>query len=159
MVTVRPATAADALAAAEVMRRAIIETCVADHQNDPAAIEKWIANKTPQTVAEWIAKPEQTFFVAVVEKAVVGAAVVLDSGEIKLLYVAPSAQGAGVGAALMRAMLAVARERDIERVVVESSQTARAFYQRYGFAKLRDIPGRNGLEDSILMEAKMGETS
>jgi hypothetical protein len=44
---IRNAVPEDAAAACEVMRRSIAELCVADHRNDPAILERWLANKTP----------------------------------------------------------------------------------------------------------------
>jgi len=45
---IRDARVVDAPAARQVLRRSIIELCVADHRNDPAILTKWLANKTPE---------------------------------------------------------------------------------------------------------------
>ena len=57
----------EAAAICEVLRRSIIELCVLDHQNDPVRLAEWLANKTPENVASWIADPDNRIFVAVAE--------------------------------------------------------------------------------------------
>jgi hypothetical protein len=54
---IRDATVEDAAPACEVLRRSITQLCVADHANDPAILMPWLANKTPEIVASWIARP------------------------------------------------------------------------------------------------------
>ncbi|HJU15215.1 MAG TPA: hypothetical protein VJ770_01985 [Stellaceae bacterium] len=54
---IRDAIPADAPAACAVLRRSIVELCGADHGGDPEILRHWLANKTPQIVASWIAKP------------------------------------------------------------------------------------------------------
>ena len=54
---IRDARPEDAPAACRVLRASIIELCVADHGNDPTLMERWLANKQPDIVANWIANP------------------------------------------------------------------------------------------------------
>lgn len=69
--------------------------------------------------------------------------------EFRMLAVAPTARGKGIGEALTRAVLARARELGLSRVVLCSSQNmtpAHRLYQRLGFTRLpeRDwSPGPN----------------
>ena len=62
---IRDAVLADAPAACAVLRRSITELCTADHRNDSAILERWLANKTPEIVASWIAQPASSMLVAV----------------------------------------------------------------------------------------------
>ncbi len=64
-IEIRDATAHDALAACEVIRRSISELCVADHANDSGILKRWLSNKTPENVASWIARPDSSVLVAV----------------------------------------------------------------------------------------------
>jgi len=64
-VKIRDATPDDAEAACAVLRASIIELCAADHGNDPALLERWLANKRPEIVAGWIGRPEHPLLVAV----------------------------------------------------------------------------------------------
>ncbi len=110
---IRDAVPADAQAACEVLRRSIVELCVADHRNDPAILERWLANKTPEIVASWIAQPGSSLLVAVEEKTILAVGAVSDTGEISLNYVSPDARFRGVSRAILRALetRAVARQR------------------------------------------------
>jgi hypothetical protein len=51
---IRPAVPEDAPAACEAMRRSITLLCVADHRNNPAILERWLGNKTPEIFRSWI---------------------------------------------------------------------------------------------------------
>jgi hypothetical protein len=62
---IRDAVPEDASAACQVLRQSIAELCVADHGNDPAILTRWLSNKTPEIVASWIAKPDNSLLVAV----------------------------------------------------------------------------------------------
>lgn len=64
-IQIRIAVAADAPAACEVLSRSIAELCVTDHGNDPDILGRWLANKTPEIVASWIARPDNSVLVAV----------------------------------------------------------------------------------------------
>ena len=50
----RLATRKDAEPAVHVLRRSIIELCVADHGNDAALLEKWLENKTVRDFCSWL---------------------------------------------------------------------------------------------------------
>jgi hypothetical protein len=88
---IRPARPADAVDACRVLQRSISELCDADHHNDPAILEKWLANKTPANVQSWIESPHGYIFVAVNDGAILGVAGVNAAGEITLNYVSPDA--------------------------------------------------------------------
>jgi GNAT superfamily N-acetyltransferase len=62
-------------------------------------------------------------------------------GDVQSVYVVPELRNGGVGAALMAAVLAEARARELEFVTVHSSQRAVPMYERAGFRA-----GRNWLE-------------
>lgn len=98
--------------------------------------------------AEWFASNAATHhaYLAIVDGAPVGMAwlAVLDrvptparprrrSGDVQSVYVVPELRNAGVGAALLTAVLADARRLGLEHVTVHSSERAVALYQRTGF--------------------------
>src|SRR5206468_1478119 len=84
---IRDAVPADAPAACEVIRRSITELCVADHHNEPAILERWLTNKTPEIVASWITQPGSSVLVAVEGGVMLAVGSVTDQGEITLNYV------------------------------------------------------------------------
>ncbi len=109
---VRDARPEEAAEIAALLRASIAGLCGADHRNDPAAIAAWTANKTPETVAAWIADPGQRLLVATCDGRLAGAASARQTGELLLLYVAPGATGRGCGSALLAATEAwLARRR------------------------------------------------
>jgi len=81
---IREAVADDAEEACNVMRRSIRELCAADHGDDPAILARWLANKTPENVAVWIARPDASLLVAVESGAIGAVGMVTDAGEILL---------------------------------------------------------------------------
>lgn len=130
---IRDAIIEDAPAACVVLRRSIIELCAADHDNDPEILRRWLANKTPQIVASWIARAGSSVLVAVESEAILGVGAVTDAGEITLNYVSPAARFRGVSRALLGALEARAVARGNIRCRLQSTETARRFYHAAGY--------------------------
>jgi GNAT superfamily N-acetyltransferase len=107
--------------------------CVADHRNDPAIRNAWLANKTPETVAAWAVQKGNSLLLAVEGDAVIGVGSVTDAGRITLNYVSPDARFRGVSRALLKALEAKAMERGNKRCTLASTETARRFYQSTGY--------------------------
>jgi hypothetical protein len=72
MMLIRAARADDADTVCNVLRRSIAEQCAADHRNDPAILDRWLANKTPATIATWIGNPDAVILVAEEGGAILG---------------------------------------------------------------------------------------
>ena len=64
-VAIREAAADDAVAACRILRESISRLCVADHRNDPAMLNAWLANKTPEIVAAWATQKGNSLLLAV----------------------------------------------------------------------------------------------
>jgi GNAT superfamily N-acetyltransferase len=135
VVLIRDATAADAADACTLLRRSITELCTADHRNDPAILDRWLANKTPEIVAGWIGRVGNSVLVAVEENAIVAVGAVSDGGEIRLNYVSPDARFRGVSRAMLRALEARALARGNRRATLNSTGTARRFYLSAGYSE------------------------
>jgi GNAT superfamily N-acetyltransferase len=148
---IRDAVPEDAAAACGVLRRSITELCVADHGNDPAILARWLANKTPEIVASWIARPDSSLLLAVEGTTVIGVGAVTDAGEITLNYVSPDVRFAGVSRALLRALEARAAERGNQRCTLTSSETARRFYHTAGYVEEETLQGKFGTTASYPM--------
>ncbi|KRR18236.1 GNAT family acetyltransferase [Bradyrhizobium lablabi] len=130
---VRDAAPEDAAAACHVLRESIAQLCVADHGNDPVILNAWLANKTPEIVAEWTRQEGNSLLLAVERDAVLAVGAVTDAGEIRLNYVAPNARFRGVSRALLRALEARAADRGNRRCTLTSTETAHRFYQSAGY--------------------------
>jgi GNAT superfamily N-acetyltransferase len=136
---VRLATADDAERACEVLRRCIRECCVEDHRNDAAILEKWLRNKTPDTVASWFAWPAHYPLVATLQDEVVGIGMLCRPGRIVLLHVDPAWQLAGVGSTLLRRLEARALKSGVPALRVNSTLSARRFYEAHGYRPITMI--------------------
>ena len=132
-VTIRDAAPGDAVAACAVLREPISRLCVADHGNDPAILNAWLANKTPETVAAWAAQKGSSLLLAVEGDVILAVGSVTDAGEITLNYVAPVARFRGVSRALLRALEARAVARGNQRCTLTSTETAHRFYRSAGY--------------------------
>ena len=133
-VIVRDATPADAVAAGDVMRASITELCAADHHNDPQILSRWLANKTPEVFAAWLADPGASLLVAAEGESILAVDSVRNDGEITLNYVAPNARFRGVSSALLKALEKQAAERGNSRCKLVSTVAAHRFYLARGYA-------------------------
>lgn len=129
----REAQARDAAAAVEVLRRSIIELCVADHQGDPETLAKWLSNKTEERFRAWIDSPEQYLVVAERAGALCGVGMLGGTGEIQLCYVMPGLASQGVGRALLQALETQAEAWGLSRLQLSSTIGAKRFYERAGY--------------------------
>lgn len=130
---VRPAEPGDTDTVLDILRRTIKESCVADHQNDAATLERWLRNKTPAAFLARLERADLSVMVAENTNGVCGVGCVSRAGEIGPLYVYPESQGAGVGGALMIALESQAREWSLTRLSVSSTKGACCFYEKHGF--------------------------
>jgi GNAT superfamily N-acetyltransferase len=145
-VHIREARATDAAAACEVLRRSIIELCEADHRNDPAFLSGWLANKTPENVAAWIADPGNVVLVAIDGGATAGVASMSKDGRISLNYVSPDARFKGVSKALLAALERKAADWGLTQCRLESTKTARRLYEAAGYREQDGPAGSSGAD-------------
>jgi GNAT superfamily N-acetyltransferase len=155
---VRDAAPEDAAAACVVLRRSIRELCLADHGNDPAILARWLANKTPEIVASWIAQPNASVLLAVEDGTVLGVGAVTDAGEVTLNYVSPDARFAGVSRALLRALEASALQHGNRQCTLTSTETARRFYLAAGYVEDGARAGKFGTAASYAMSKHLCES-
>ena len=130
---IRRAVASDALGACAVVRRSITELCVEDHQGDGATIAAWLANKTEARVEGWISSARHIAFVGEKAGRVVGFGLLDRAGSIALLYVSPDVRFQGVSRAPLRVMEEAARSLGVHSLTLNSTATARRFYERAGY--------------------------
>jgi hypothetical protein len=130
---IRPIRLDDADETCVVLRRSIVELCIADHHNDPAILENWLANKTPDHVRAWIGSPRNIMLLAEDNGVILGAGAVTRSGEIILNYVSPDARFRGVSKALLAALEWTAAALGNDVCTLTSTLTARDFYVGAGY--------------------------
>ena len=152
---VREAVPEDAPAACLVMRRSIAELCAADHRNDPAVLQRWLSNKTPETFRSWI-RPGNSLLVAVEGHGILAVGCVTDAGEITLVYVSPDARFAGVSSALLSALEDRAADRGNPVCTLQSTETARRFYLARGYSEDGPPDGKFGTTSAYPMSKRLG---
>jgi GNAT superfamily N-acetyltransferase len=131
---IRQAEVADAPGACEAVRQSIAELCIEDHHGDQATIAAWLSNKTIENVASWIGSPRNITAVAQASIGIVGFGLLSQSGTLALLYVSPLARFHGVSKGLMAFLENEASRLGIREIRLESSATARQFYEGRGFS-------------------------
>ena len=166
-IAVRTATVADAQMLAELGAQSFARTFGPDNTpEDMAAYLKQAFG--PQIQAAELAEPGSLFLVAEVGGEAVGYARLREGPapdpihgaspiEIVRFYARPDWIGRGVGAALMRACLAQARQRGMRTLwldVWERNPRALAFYARWGFHEIGSQPFWLGtdVQTDVLME-------
>jgi GNAT superfamily N-acetyltransferase len=154
-VLIREASVEDAVEACDVLRRSIMELCTADHRDDPAILARWLANKTPENVASWIANPSGHVFVAVEATAILAVGAVTDGGEITLNYVSPAARFRGVSRTMLARLEAEARALGNPVCTLISTETARRFYHAAGYVEQGPPQRKFGTDASYPMAKRL----
>ena len=143
---IRIAASTDAEAACNVLRRSIRECCELDHKNDPAILEAWLGNKTPQMVANWFSSPTNFSLVAVSEGVVVGVALLTGAGKLALCYLLPEARRQGVGKALLQRMEEQACGWGVKALQLHSTATSEEFFARQGYVSSGNVRSPYGVD-------------
>ncbi|MDR7150394.1 GNAT superfamily N-acetyltransferase [Hydrogenophaga palleronii] len=130
---VRQARPEDAAAACRVVRNAIEQCCAEDHEGDPARMDAWLRNKTPENFVTWIQRDDLYCVVAGGKADVIGFGMASAAGELLLCYVAPAVLHQGVGKALLQEIEQWASAAGLTELRLESTKTALAFYKRNDF--------------------------
>ena len=150
-IVVREASSKDAAAACEVLRRSIRELCGADHRYDAKAVAQWLENKTIENVHQWLEAPSTYGVVAERDGAVCGFAMVGRNGTISLCYLVPEVQYLGVGKRMLAALEARAAQWNLKTLSVESTRTAKSFYERNGYVGTGDTVPAEGPHGGYLL--------
>ena len=152
---IRDATAADAVAACNVLRASISELCAADHHNDPEIVRRWLANKTPESLAAWIADPDASMLLAVEDELVLAVGAVRNDGEITLNYVSPASRFRGASSALLAALETRAKQHGNTRCKLLSTETAHRFYLDRGYVGCGEPQHKFGTRSSYPMSKQI----
>lgn len=127
----------DAFAFLRVHHAAVRELAAADYPLE--VLEEWAPLPvTEAQVAGVQRNPDgEDRFVAELEGAIVGiGALVAVGSELRACYVAPEAARRGVGTALVGALERAALSKGVAQLVLDSSLTARRFYEHLGYEVL-----------------------
>ena len=126
----RPFLPADAPLLREIFRDSIEELTSDDYTE--AQQEVWAS--VADNIADFGKRlSDRLTLVATMEGSLVGFASLEGKDKIDMLYVHPAATGQGVGAMLADALEKLAGARGVVRLVVDASDTARAFFETRGY--------------------------
>ena len=143
--TIRPAAAADAAALSALIVTTLHASNAADYA--PEIIARVVDGFSPPYVEAMIAR--RSVLVACIDLRIIGTAA-LDAAAVRSVFVAPEAQGGGVGTALMAEIARLAATSGVRTLRLQSSLTARGFYLRLGFCALGEAC--HGDERTVVME-------
>jgi GNAT superfamily N-acetyltransferase len=146
---VRPAVVSDAASAVAVLRDSITCLCVADHQNDPSTLQRWLQNKTADNFSKWLQDSERHFVVAELDSEVCGVGMIRNNGDLDLCYIQPGKERLGIGAAILQALEAQAALWRLSKLQLISTANARGFYEHHGyvFTGEESVPGYGVVRD------------
>jgi ribosomal protein S18 acetylase RimI-like enzyme len=154
---IRPAGIPEAAAIAAMIARAIREAGGADHFSQPGAIAAWVGPKSATHVEAWLSTPGAVGYVAIETEHIIGFGHADKSGFIHNLYVSPDAQGRGVGAALLARLEDDLIGLRLSAARLEASVTAQRFYEKRGYRVIDNLPSRNGLAPTCVLERRLAE--
>jgi len=126
----RPYLAEDASTVAQIFQASIAELTGDDYSE--AQQEAWAS--VADGAADFAAKlGGQLTLIATHDGEAVGFASLAGKDKIDMLYVHPDAAGQGAGATLADALEKLAAARGAEKLTVDSSDTARGFFEKRGY--------------------------
>lgn len=126
----RPFLPEDTPLIAEIFRESILELTSDDYSE--AQQEAWIARADDlETFAARLGK--QLTLIATLEGSPVAFASLAGNTRIDMLYVHPAASGQGAARMLIDALEKLAGARGADKLTVDASDTARGFFEKYGY--------------------------
>ena len=136
--TIRLARLDEAEAIAKLVRSSISELCFDDHDGDDATIERWLANKTKDNIAAWIAAPDRSLFVIGCSTSLAAAGCYRDDGVILMNYVSPFYRFQGLSDRMLAHLDSSLSALGISTARLVSTRTAISFYERRGWQSYGD---------------------
>lgn len=156
MIALRPARPDELPLLWELRTRAVAHACAAHYGADVLAA--WLASPPGASLHTLI--DQGGALLAEEDGRLLGyAALDTASGEVEAVFVEPDRHGQGIGALLMHAVLDAARAAGCTRLFLSASLNAVPFYERAGFAAVREelYPHRSGIGiPSVFMEMRLG---
>ena len=140
---IRLARPGEAQAIATLVCGSISELCLDDHDGDDSLIERWLANKTKDEIAAWIAALDLSIFVIGCSTGLAAAGCHREDGVILMNYVSPFYRFQGLSDRMLTHLESSLAALGITTARLVSTRTAIGFYQKRGWHTYGDpIPCR-----------------
>jgi ribosomal protein S18 acetylase RimI-like enzyme len=136
--SIRLARLDEAEAIANLVRGSISELCFDTRDGDDATIDRWLANKTKDNIAAWIAAPDLSLFVIGCSTGLAAAGCYRDDGVILMNYVSPFYRFQGLSARMIDFLEASLAACGLATARLVSTRTAISFYERRGWQRYGD---------------------
>ncbi|EEH69446.1 MULTISPECIES: GNAT family N-acetyltransferase [Acinetobacter] len=133
-----------------------IESCSLDHDNNQNVIDEWLSNKTEENIINWINNSYSYMYKK--DNKIVGFILMSKGGVILLNYVLPDYQGDGIGSAMVDFIISLSSSYQIDKIKLESTLTARKFYESKEFVILEETYEHEKLI-GFKMERRLSENS
>ncbi|MBP8005695.1 MAG: GNAT family N-acetyltransferase [Acinetobacter sp.] len=124
----------DAKVILNVIKKSIV-SCSLDHQGNQNVIDEWLSNKTEENIINWINNSYS--YVYKKDNKIVGFILMSKGGVILLNYVLPDYQGDGIGSVMIDFIISLSHQ--LNKITLESTLTAKKFYERKNFIILEEI--------------------
>ncbi|WP_158941194.1 GNAT family N-acetyltransferase [Burkholderia sp. S171] len=129
LLAIRKAVRADADAAWEIRRAAVMSECAAAYPLDQ--LEQWTGGTASRAFADAV---EERFLVATIGDQVAGTGMIdLATGKIDAIFVHPAYMKRGIGTAMMRHLETLALSHGLQELKLDSTLNAAPFYRSLGF--------------------------
>lgn len=129
MLRLEKAKRKDARAALEIRNAAILAQCIDCYSMDILRI--WTSGDLSEAFADSV---EKYFYIAVHSNQVVGTGMInVETGKIDAVFVHPSHMRKGIGRKILEFLEGTARRHGLEKLYLESTLNAAAFYRACGF--------------------------
>jgi GNAT superfamily N-acetyltransferase len=128
----------DAQEVCDVLISSITHTFHQDYPNgSKEALQKWLGNKNPENVIQWMATAENKNVIVEIDSAIVGVGLISTrSGAIYLCYLLPKFIGQGIGKAMILELEKYAKEAGVEKICFSSTPSAEKFYKKWGAVRV-----------------------
>lgn len=128
-ITIRPYEPTDTADTIDVFLRSIQKIAIHDYQ--PEQIAAWA--QVPDSEAWSHARLNQSTWVAIDQKKLIGFIDLLPSGYIDMLFIAPEYQKQGIASLLLCNIEKIALNNGLTQLTTHASITARPFFEHHGF--------------------------
>lgn len=150
--SIRPARPDEAKAIANLVRGSISELCLDDHDDDDSLIEHWLANKTEDEIAAWIAAPDLSVFVIGCSTGLAAAGCHREDGVILMNYVSPFYRFQGLSDRMLAHLESSLAALGITTARLVSTRTAITFYEDRGWQRYGDPIACQGIAGQPMMK-------